>query len=636
LATPHEILKQYWGFGEFREPQEEIIRSVLNGQDTLALMPTGGGKSICFQVPGLIINGVCIVISPLIALMKDQVENLKRKGIRAIAIYSGLNNREIDIALDNCIYGGVKFLYVSPERIKTEIFRERVKKMKVGLLAVDEAHCISQWGYDFRPPYLEIANLRELLPGVPVIALTASATPDVQEDIQDKLKFRNGNRFFKSYYRSNLSYSVFEEENKEARIIKILQGVPGSSIIYVRNRKRTKELSDLLNKYGFRSEYYHAGLGNEDRSFRQEKWAKNQVRVMVSTNAFGMGIDKPDVRSVINYDLPENLESYYQEAGRAGRDGKRAFTVLLYNKLDKKLLLDHIAEAYPDPKFIRKVYQCLANYFKVAVGSSILASYDFDIDEFARIYKLPRRPVYHSIKIMEKQGFIELNEGFHNPSRLFIQFRHEDLYRYQVANPVMDIFIKVLLRMYGGELFQDFVPINETQIAKATKDTYSEVVRKLNLLDKATIVTYESQKTKPQIVFLTHRYDAAQLPLNTKLIKERKSLEESKAEAVIRYAENANGCRTNFILNYFGEISDITCGICDICLKQKSEQKRDGELKKQILETLAEGPQFSDEILQKFSSLEAERVILIIREMLDFEDLIVRLDGRLGLPADKG
>jgi ATP-dependent DNA helicase RecQ len=629
MGSIREILKQYWGYDKFRYLQEDIILSVLEGNDTLALLPTGGGKSICYQVPGLAREGLCIVISPLIALMKDQVEQLKKKGVPSVAVFSGLSKREIDIALDNCVYGNIKFLYLSPERIRTEIFIERVKKMKVNLLAIDEAHCISQWGYDFRPSYLKIAELRELLPEVPVIALTATATEKVKKDIQEKLEFKNGRVFQKSFVRDNLSYSCFRLDNKEKKLVEVLSNVPGSSIVYVRSRKRSEEIAYLLQRKGFRSSCYHAGLPNEIRNQRQNEWIENKIRVIVATNAFGMGIDKPDVRSVIHWDLPESPEAYYQEAGRAGRDEKKAYAVLLFTDHDLKLLEQKIKEAYPDTDFIRKVYQSLANYYKIAVGSSNLASYDFDLEEFERTFKLPKAETYYALKRLESEGFIQFNESFFISSRLKIIMEHKSLYEFQISNEKFDGLIKTVLRMYGGEAFSDFVFINENHIAKNTGKSASEIISQLKALDSIDVLAYDMQKDKPQIVFTTPRFDAVKLPLDGKKIEEKKKTDFEKMEAVINYARQDMLCRTAFILEYFGEYVEKDCGICDICLRKKKAEKLPDfkTLRECIVSLLQTESREIDFLVAFIGKNEKDSVIECLRKMNETGEIEIGVDN---------
>lgn len=584
------ILKQYWGYDAFRPLQEDIIQAVLAGHDTLALLPTGGGKSLCFQIPALAMDGICIVVSPLIALMKDQVENLRKRNIMATAVYSGMHRNEIDIQLDNCIYGNYKFLYLSPERLQTDLLKERVKQMNVCLLAIDEAHCISQWGYDFRPPYLQIAEFRKLVPNAKLIALTATATPNVQLDIQEKLAMQNERVFQKSFARSNLSYSAIYEENKEKKLLNILQKVPGCAVIYVRNRRRTQEIAQWLTQCGIKATFYHAGLSPDERSKRQEDWVHNRVRVMVSTNAFGMGIDKPDVRVVIHTDLPDSIEAYYQEAGRAGRDEQKAYAIALYNQQDTDNLEQNILRAYPSVELMRRVYQALANYFQLAIGSGEFASYSFDLQVFNAVYGLPSAEVYYAIKKLEEAGFIQLSEAFFAPSKIHFLVDNRDLYTFQVANARFDAFIKLLLRMYGGEAFSNFVTISESAIAKNFSIPPEEVVRLLNVLQQRELITYDQQKNKPQLTFLTPRYDAATLPIAIEELENRKSRDLAKARSVAHYVTHPYRCRTQLLLDYFGETNYASCGICDNCIARKKHlaQNPDFELQRtQILQKLA-------------------------------------------------
>jgi ATP-dependent DNA helicase RecQ len=568
-----QLLKQYWGYDSFRPLQEDIIHAISSGRDTLALMPTGGGKSLCFQVPALMKEGICIVISPLIALMQDQVQQLNKRGIKAVGIFSGMHRNQIDIALDNCVYGDIKFLYISPERLQTKIFIERAKLMKINLLAIDEAHCISQWGYDFRPPYLKIAEFRLLIPTVPLIALTATATLKVREDIIESLAMISPVTFQQSFARANLSYSVFKEEDKERRLLKILQNVAGSGVIYVRNRRRTQEISDLLNKYGITSTFYHAGLGSKERSERQENWIKNNIRIIVATNAFGMGIDKPDVRAVVHLDLPDTLEAYYQEAGRAGRDGQKAYTVILYNQSDLEGLIKNVEQLYPPLELVRRVYQCLGNLFQLAIGSGEFNSYDFDLLAFQKRFNLPPTNTYFALKLLENQGFIQLSDSFNSTSKITFKVDNRNLYDFQLKNPKYDSFIKLLLRMYGGELFSTFLNISESAIAKVYSIPQKEVQDMLTTLDKFDIIIYDKLKDKPQLTFLKSRFDAQILPLQVKEISERKENALLKAAAVKNYTESTNRCRTQLLLEYFAEVTDDTCEVCDNCLRKKRLEK---------------------------------------------------------------
>ncbi len=632
MSSIHSILKQYWGYDAFRPLQEEIIQSVLTGHVSRALLPTVGGKSICFQVPAMAMDGICLVISPLIALMKDQVEGLRKRGIPAVAIYSGMNRREIDIALDNCVYGTTKFLYVSPERIQTDLFTERFKQMKTGLLAVDEAHCISQWGYDFRPPYLQIAQLRELAPHVPVIALTATATKEVRQDITEKLQFRRGQLFQKSFSRENLSYSAFLEEDKERRLLAILRKVPGTAVVYVRSRKRTQEVSHFLNGQGIRADFYHAGLDNTQRSAKQDAWISNRTRVIVATNAFGMGIDKPDVRVVVHLDLPDTLEAYYQEAGRAGRDEKKAYAVALYHPSDMEDLRKRIGLAYPTEAFLRQVYQSLANYYQLATGSGFMASYDFELESFQKNYGLPAIETYHALKRLEDEGFIQLSEGFYSPSKLFFPVDKKTLYEFQIANAGYDPMIKLVLRMYGGELFSSFLPISESQIARQYGTDAATVEKVLTALHRFTIVVYDRQKDKPQLTFTTPRHEASRLPLDVRQMNQRREKDSRKAESVIYYVTHAERCRTQMLLEYFDEISDESCGVCDNCLRKKKEGKSDlGDYRHQIRTILA-GKDLDLQLLVTHINPKDENALLeTIREMAGTGEIRLLDNGNVRL-----
>lgn len=627
------ILKQYWGHDTFRPVQEEAIRSVLDGQDTLVLLPTGGGKSVCFQVPVLAMDGLCIVVTPLIALMKDQVEQLKKRDVSAAAIHSGMNRHEIDITLDNCIHGHTKFLYVSPERLRTDIMIERAKQMNICLLAVDEAHCISAWGYDFRPAYLLISDFRKLIPRVPVMALTATATEEVQADIMDKLEMRNPKVFLQSFARANLSYSSFKEENKERKLLQILKNVPGTGIVYVRTRKRTKELADWLNRQGVRALAYHAGLPFKDRADRQTSWIRNQVRVVVATNAFGMGIDKPDVRSVIHYDLPATLEAYYQEAGRAGRDQKKAYAVALFNAIDLEELAENVERKYPPMQVLRRVYQSLANYFKIAVGAEELSGFSFDIQDFAGIFGLVVNETHYALKLLEEEGFIHLSENFNDPSRLHFLVDNRQLYDYQIRYPEFDSFIKVILRNYGGELFSEYVKISESEIGQIYFAPVAEVIQKLNFLKERGIVDYEPARDKPQLSFLTPRYDAELLPLNVYEIEKRRERDRRKIRAVVAYASNVNRCRTILLLEYFNEMDGTNCGVCDICLKnKKTEDEPNEELANAILAYLHNlGPVVPRELAHAFEDVKEQILLQTLHLLLEQEYIAYDSAGKLAL-----
>lgn len=620
MSQIQDILKRYWGYHAFRPLQEDIIQSVLLKQDTLALLPTGGGKSVCFQVPALALEGICIVISPLIALMKDQVEQLKKRNIPAVALYSGLTRREIDIILDNCVFNHYKFLYVSPERIQTELFIERVKRMRVGLLAIDEAHCISQWGYDFRPPYLEIVKLRDILPQIPVIALTATATREVKADIIDKLAFRHQKVFQKSFARENLSYSAFQEEDKERKLLTILQNVPGSAVVYTRSRKRTQQLAEWLLKTGISADYYHAGLNNDQRSYKQDAWINNNIRVIVATNAFGMGIDKPDVRTVIHMDLPDSLEAYYQEAGRAGRDEKKAYAVALYNKSDLEDLTHRVEQAFPPVDFIRRVYQSLANYYQIATGSGYLASYDFELEDFCKTYKLQAGEAYHALKRLEDEGFIQLNEAFFSPSKVFFNVDKKQLYEFQVANASYDPLIKMLLRLYGGEVFTSFIIISELALARQLQGSRSDVEKMLTALHSLQILIYDKQKDKPQLTFTTVRFNTQDLPIQARHLEIRKQQELQKVGAVIEYITHQNRCRTLLLLAYFDELSEQECGVCDNCIEKKKQKDYKDYYythRKQIMEVLSNQEISVKQLLHRLKPKDEKVLIDTLREMTD-------------------
>jgi len=547
--------------------QQEIIQSVLLGHDTLALLPTGGGKSVCFQVPALAKEGICIVVSPLIALMKDQVENLKAKGIEAVQVVSGMSKREIDLALDNCIYGAVKFLYLSPERLLSELVQERIKYMNVNLIAVDEAHCISQWGYDFRPPYLHIADLRELHPDVPVLALTATATAEVQVDVQQKLRFKSPNVFRKSFERKNLSYAVLNEENKSRKLLDIANGVKGCGIVYVRSRKETVEIAKFYNDNGIRADYYHGGLPTGERGSRQDNWINNRTRIIVATNAFGMGIDKPDVRFVIHKDLPESLEAYYQEAGRAGRDEHKAYAVLLYSPADKYKEEKKFELNFLPIEEIKKVYHALGSYYQLAYGTGAGVSFDLDISDFCSRYSLDPVKTLSSLKFLEQDEYLAFNESVFLPSRFRFEVLNEQLYNFQIQNSGWDPFIKTLLRSYGGA-FENYVRLREFDLARRTNMSTQQVIEGLKQLQEYGILNYLPQTDHPQVTYLRPRLKANELHINKRLIEERKANYRQKIEAVFAYSTHKK-CRSQMLLAYFDETNVPKCGICDVCLAEK-------------------------------------------------------------------
>ena len=600
--------------------QEDIVKSVLNGVDTLALLPTGGGKSVCFQVPALLLEGICIVITPLIALMKDQVEQLRKKGILAVAIHSGMSRSEIDLHLNNAIYGQLKFLYVSPERLQTEIFIARYKQMKVGLIAIDEAHCISQWGYDFRPPYLQISSLREINPNVAMIALTASATAQVRDDIMEKLAFRKERVLFqKSFARDNLSFVVRKTENKDKQLLEILQKVKGSAILYVRSRKATQELGAWLSKRGIKSSFYNAGLKFDERSKRQEEWINNETRVMVATNAFGMGIDKPDVRIVIHLDLPENLEAYYQEAGRAGRDGKRSYAVILYQDADVINLKQKVEQSQPTLEYLKKVYQSLANYYQLAVGSAEGESFDFEVHEFCERFRYSPIEVYNALRKLEEEGLLQFNESFFSPSTLLVQMDHTKLYEFQVANAKFDSILKMLLRLYGGEMFSNYVKISEAYLANALKISRQEVISTLKHLGQLQVIDYNAAKEKPQLTFVLPRQDADRLPLDKARLEARRQLILSKMQAMIGFVEINHRCRMQLIQDYFNETTFQNCGICDVCIRKRKQEnlKSFEDLKSETLNILANNTFTVEELEHRIAPKDHELYVDVIRELVD-------------------
>ncbi len=618
MDEPLDILKLYWGFDSFRVLQEEVITAVLHGADTLALMPTGGGKSICYQVPALCRPGLCLVISPLIALMKDQVSQLKKRNIPAAAIYSGMHYKEIDRTLDNCVYGGVKLLYLSPERLLTEIVRERLQRMEVNLIAVDEAHCISQWGYDFRPAYLQIAELRTLLPETPVLALTATATKEVVRDIQEKLEFKALNAFQMSFQRANLSYSILFDEGKMNKLNDIVRKVSGSGIVYVRNRRKTREIAQFLQRRGQAADYYHAGLTPEKRSAKQEAWMSNKTRIIVSTNAFGMGIDKPDVRFVVHVDLPDSLEAYFQEAGRAGRDGEKAFAVLLYQPEDRRRLEKQFAVSFPEEKEMRRVYRALGSFFQLAIGAGEGESFDFDLTSFCKNFDLEPVKTFHCLKNLEKAGWILLSEAVFIPSSLKIKVDKDVLYDFQLKHPKLDRLLKVILRSYQGA-FQHPIYFREQQLAYALKSPLEMVKSNLLLLSKHGIIDYKAQKDQPQLVFLRERVDANNLTIDREMYQFRKENASRRLKRTIQYVESPI-CRSNQLIAYFGETTEQRCGICDVCLGRTKSDLDDAtykKLKTKIFGLLRRDQLKLEEIVDSFSPKWRDRVLKTMEYLVD-------------------
>lgn len=572
LNTPEHILKRYWSYNTFRPLQKDIISNVLAEHDTLAILPTGGGKSVCFQVPGLILEGVCLVVSPLIALMKDQVRQLRQRNITAEAIYAGMENRAIEDIFNEAIDGHIKFLYLSPERLQNYTFKNALKYLKIGLLAIDEAHCISKWGYDFRPAYLNIAEIRDNASynKFPTIALTATATEQVRADIAEKLKLRKPQFFVQSFARENLSYFVKEAESKDQHLLDFLSQNPGSAIVYAKTRKRTVEIATILSRNGIPADFYHAGLSMAERTKKQDTWISSQSGIMVSTNAFGMGIDKANVRSVIHMDLCDNLEAYYQESGRAGRDEQPSKAILLFSQADVLVLEKNLEKKYPEKSFLTKVYQCLANFYQVNEGNQEAVSYDFDLYNFASTFGLEVVLTHNALKLLESQNLIFLSESYFQPSKMRFLLKAHDIFSFQERNPAYDEFIKTILRIYGGEIFNSFVNVAENEIASASRSNYSKTIELLNNLVKHKVIEYSPQKTLPQFSFQGFRYDADKLPLNHKEIAERKTNERRALKAMIAYASQSHICRMAYIQDYFDEKKPNPCGKCDVCLRKKN------------------------------------------------------------------
>lgn len=625
-----EILKQYWGYDSFRDLQEEIITSIGEGKDTLGLMPTGGGKSITFQVPALAQEGICIVITPLIALMKDQVQNLRKREIKALAIYSGMTRQEILTALENCIFGNYKFLYISPERLDTEIFRTKLRSMKVSMITVDESHCISQWGYDFRPAYLKIAEIRELLPEVPVLALTATATPEVVTDIQARLKFREGNVFRMSFERKNLAYIVRKTDNKTKELLYILQRISGSAIIYVRNRRRTKEITELLMNEGITADFYHAGLDNAVKDLRQKRWQSGEVRVMVATNAFGMGIDKPDVRIVLHLDLPDSPEAYFQEAGRAGRDGEKAYAVILYSKSDKTTLHKRVVDTFPDKEYILNVYEHLQYYYQMAMGDGFQCIREFNLEEFCRKFKYFPVPVDSALKILTQAGYLEYTDEQDNSSRILFTIRRDELYKLREMGKEAEALIQSILRSYTG-VFTDYAYISEESLAIRTGLTRQQIYNILVTLTKRRIVDYIPRKKTPYIIYTRERLELRFLHIPPSVYEERKARYEARIKAMEEYVTTENVCRSRMLLRYFGEKNEHNCGQCDVCLSKRTtdnlSEKSYEEVKRQILDLLSHSPLTPAETADQIKA-EKEDIGQVIRYLLD-EGKLKMQDGML-------
>lgn len=627
-----EILKEYWGYDNFRGIQEDIIQSIGSGRDTLGLMPTGGGKSITFQVPAMAKEGLCIVITPLIALMKDQVRNLRDRGIKAIAIYSGMTREEIIIALENCIFGNYKFLYISPERLDTEIFRIKLRSMNVSMITVDESHCISQWGYDFRPAYLKISEIRTLLPDVPVLALTATATPEVVKDIQQRLAFKEENVFRMSFERKNLAYIVRKTENKTEELLHILKHVSGSAIVYAHNRKRTKEYSQILNENGITATFYHAGLSNETKDLRQKSWVSGETRVMVATNAFGMGIDKPDVRLVVHIDIPDSPEAYFQEAGRGGRDGKKAYAVLLYAKSDKTTLKKRISDTFPEKDYIRTVYEHLNYYYQMAMGDGYGCTREFNIDEFCRNFKHFPIQVDSALKILMRAGYLEYTDEQDNNSRLMFTLTKEELYRIHETSPETEKLINVILRSYTG-VFTEYAYINEETLSLRTGMTRQQVYDTLISLTRRRILHYIPGKKTPYIIYTRERQEADRLIFTKEVYEDRKDSFIKRIKAMTEYAESDDKCRSRMLLLYFGEKNEHNCGQCDVCLAAHSSGIKQGvfdEISRQIENILKEKDMPVADLINKLDTYDKDTVTPIISYLLA-EEILYQKNGILSL-----
>jgi len=631
-VTYKEILKQYWNYDNFRGIQEEIIESIGKGHDTLGLMPTGGGKSITFQVPALAQPGLCLVITPLIALMKDQVRNLRDRGIKALAVYSGMTREEIVVALENCIFGDYKFLYISPERLDTDIFRAKLRNMKINMITVDESHCISQWGYDFRPAYLKISEIRELLPTVPVLALTATATPEVVKDIQTKLGFREDSRIFRmSFERKNLAYIVRNTESKQEELLHILNSVSGSAIVYTRNRKRTREVAELLVNNEITATFYHAGLNNDVKDQRQKSWLSGESRVMVATNAFGMGIDKPDVRLVIHVDLPDSPEAYFQEAGRAGRDGQKAYAVLLYAKSDKATLSKRITDTFPDKEYIRKVYEDVNYYFQMAMGDGLGCTFAFNLDEFCRNFKHFPVQADSALKILTRAGYLEYTDEQDNASRILFTIHRDELYKLRETDPETEKLINVILRSYTG-LFTDYAYINEGSLAIRSGLTRQRIYEILLMLTRRHILHYIPRKKTPYIIYTRERQEAGRLAITRDIYEERKESYITRIKAMTEYATAEDKCRSRMLLRYFGEKNEHNCGLCDVCLSKHHSGMKLGEfqeMENQIREQLETSPLSAATLLNRING-EREKAERVLSYLLS-EEIIQSNDGILSL-----
>jgi len=630
LNKSEEILNKYWGYNCFRPLQLDIINSIIKGNDTLGLMPTGGGKSITFQVPTMQMNGICLVVTPLIALMKDQVENLQNKNISAKAIYTGLSHKEISNTINQCIYGDVKFLYISPERLGSSPFLNKLGQMNICLLAIDEAHCISQWGYDFRPSYLKISEVRNLFPKVPILALTATATIDVVEDIQERLAFRTKNVFRKSFERSNLTYVVRNAQDKDKQLLRILGKTTGTAIVYVRSRRKTKEIADFLNMHNLNATYYHAGLSYIERNRRQELWMADRSRIIVATNAFGMGIDKPDVRLVVHFDLPDNIEAYFQEAGRAGRDEKNAYAVLLYNSSDDKKLKKRLADTYPDKETIINTYEALSNYLQLAEGEGEGHSFVFDMRKFARNFKLNIIQAYSSLRILQRCGYIELTDEVNNPTRIMFNVNRDSLYSYDSCDAKHEEIIKLLLRTYSG-LFVSFVGIDDELIAEKVSISKEKLYEYLVLMSKQKVLSFIPRVKTPYVFFVEPRLPKSYIKLSNDVYKNRKQRFKDKLEHMRYYASSSHKCRSAILVEYFGENDVLDCGKCDVCLDKKRNKKSlndEKSIKDNVLKRIVEEPIHPEKLVDSIDE-QTDYVINAITYLLEEEKVYYNSEGLL-------
>lgn len=631
--SPVETLKKYWGYDAFRPLQEDIVKSILAGKDTLALLPTGGGKSVCFQVPAMMLDGICLVISPLIALMKDQAENLRKRGIPALTLFSGMTYHEINSTLEQAAYGKFKFLYCSPERLQTEIFKDWLPELKISFVAVDEAHCIAQWGYEFRPAYMQIAELKIHRPNLKFLALTASATSEVQQDICTQLKFKLVNTFKKSFARPNLSYSVVESDSRIHKLIEIVQKVKGSAIVYCKSRRRCQEIAELLQQHQQNADFYHAGLPRIVRNERQEKWINNSIRIIVCTNAFGMGIDKPDVRLVVHVDCPDSLENYYQEAGRAGRDGQKAFAVLLRSPMQASELLAMPDIRYPPTEAIKKIYQALGDYFQIPAGTGDGIFYDFDLSEFIKRFKLNALEATYAIQALEQEEIISYNEQIFIPSRVQVICSREILLEWEIKHPKEDVLIKSLLRTYSG-IWDQQTLINEFQLAKSLRVNEKEVKDSLIGLHQSGIIYYQPRKETPQICYLLPRTKASELYISPERYGKRKKAYQKRIDAIVNYLVSKGKCRTKIICSYFGDVVKDDCEICDYCVKEKNQkiEKATFETIAQQIKILAQTGEFlPQEIFIKLSNFQKEKIELVLKNLIEERFIVLKENGKVSL-----